>query len=134
MTMNIVMSQGLDFSLQDDGGITAISFAQTIDAFTIQIVGYEKENFSMGLSSRLEEELPYEDHVYVYSGFYYLDLGLNFASNRFNFGFSIENLLNFNSDDFSIDPILESSKGIVDAFYFSQESDTRMSFTIAYNF
>lgn len=104
------------------------------DAFTIQVINYAISDFSISINTRVEEELPYEIDTYDYEGFYYLDIGCSYNFGNFNFDLTLENILNFNSKDFSIDPNLETSNGIINAFYLSHETDALISLAVAYNF
>ena len=104
------------------------------DLYTLQVFNYAFADLSFGLNTRLEEELPYEANSYDYAGFSYFDFRCNYNINDFSLSFSVENILNLNSNDFSIDPNLETSNGVTNAFYLSHEADATISFALAYNF
>jgi hypothetical protein len=104
------------------------------DLYNLQLANYEMGSFSFGIKSRIEEELPYENTGYDYAGFYYLDVGINYVIKNFTLGLSLENILNLNNDDFSIDPIIEQSNGMISNYYFSHETDSLISMTVSYSF
>ena len=118
--------------LKEQSSFTLIQLG--VDLYNLQIANLEIGAVSFGMNSRLEEELSYENNTYDYTGFYYLDLGVNYMINNFSIGLSIENFLNLDNDNFSIDPIIEQSNGIINDYYFSHESDTLISMTFSYNF
>ncbi len=104
------------------------------NAFTVQVFNYTINDVSFGINIRLEEELPYEANSYDYTGFSYLDFSCSYVIGNFNIGVSVENLLNLNSQAFSIDPNLETANGITSAFYLSHESDALVALAVTYNF
>ena len=125
----------IDFNSEDtkeQNSITLIKFGS--DLYNLKLANYEIGSVSFGINSRLEEELPYENMSYNYTGFYYLDVGVSYIINRFSLGFSIENFLNLDNKNFSIDPILEQSNGIINNYYYSHETDNLISMTLTYNF
>lgn len=83
---------------------------------------------------RIEEELPYEARTYEYSGFSYLDFSFNYVIKDMELSFTLENILNLNSKDFSIDPNFEISNGVSEMLYMSHESNSLISVSIVYNF
>ncbi|MFT7049702.1 MAG: hypothetical protein ACJAZK_000291 [Psychroserpens sp.] len=125
----------IDFDVENSNDLKSISFLQLgSDLYNLRLINYEISFVSLGINSRLEEELPYEDTSYDYTGFYYLDFGINYRVDDFSIGLSIENFLNLDSKNFSIDPIIEQSNGFVNGYYFSHEADTLFSMTLTYNF
>ncbi|WCO00715.1 hypothetical protein [Psychroserpens ponticola] len=134
LDLEALTNQEIDFNFEEDMQSNVLSFLQVYDAYTMQILKFEQDDFSVGMYSRVEEELPFEEGNYDYDAFYYLDLGFSYAINKFSFSMSLENFLNLKNSNFGIDPMLESSKGIIDAFYFSHEADTILKLMITYSF
>ncbi|MCD2259857.1 hypothetical protein [Psychroserpens luteolus] len=130
-----MMTNAVDFNFEEP--ITsneACLFQLGTDLYNLQVLSFTKDEFSLSINTRLEEELPYEDNRYDYAGFYYLDIGISYAINTFNFSLSVENIFNLDNDGFSIDPILEQSNGIINEYFFSHETDAIISFAISYTF
>ncbi|WP_323788046.1 hypothetical protein [Psychroserpens sp.] len=134
LDLDNLTSKAIDFNFDESTPTDEFSVLSICDMYTLQLANYEQGNFVVGINSRLEEELPYENNSYDFSGFYYLDLGLSYAVGQLSLGLSIENVLNIDNNNFSIDPILEGSNGIIDHLYFSHETDTILKFMIAYRF
>ncbi|WP_298758702.1 outer membrane beta-barrel protein [uncultured Psychroserpens sp.] len=129
------MMTNVDFNFEEPITSKEVSFFQLgTDLYNLQVLSFTKDEFSLSINTRLEEELPYEDNRYDYTGFYYLDFGISYAIKRLSFSLSVENIFNQDNDSFSIDPIVESSNGIIDNYYFSHETDALISFGISYNF
>ncbi len=125
----------INFNFSEETAVNNLSLLNIgIDLYTMQVINYAINDLSFGIKTRIEEDLPYEANAYDYNGFYYLDFGCSYSFGDFNFKLSLENILNLNSKDFSIDPNLETSNGIANAFYLSHEADALVSFAVAYNF
>lgn len=130
-----MIPQTLDFDFKESTeDIKLTAFQLGSDMYNLEVVRYALDQFSFGMNARLEEELPYERGSYDYTGFYYLDFGINYVVDNLSFGISIENFLNLNNDSFTIDPIIGISNGIVNRYYFSHETDALISMTLAYSF
>ena len=125
----------IDYDAENANDLKSISFLQLgSDLYDLRLINYEIGFISLGINLRLEGELPYEDTSYDYSGFYYLDIGVNYKIDEFSIGLSIDNFLNLDSEHFSIDPIVEWSNGFINDYYLSHEADTLISMTLTYNF
>ena len=120
--------------LNDTDGNTISVMQLGSDLYAMQVFNYQDEQWSFGINSRLEEDLPYGNTNYDYQGFYYLDIGCNFVINAFSLCLNIENFVNIGNQEFSIDPIRATADGVVNHIQFSQEMDALISFKIAYNF
>lgn len=134
-TLDEITIPTMDFNFEEPLEANALSVFQLgRDVYNLHLFSYALDRFSFGINSRLEEELPYENNAYDYTGFYYLDVSLNYVMDNLSLGISIENFLNLNNDSFSIDPIIDTSNGIVNQYYFSHETDALLSMTITYTF
>ncbi|MFT4611155.1 MAG: hypothetical protein ACJA1H_000454 [Glaciecola sp.] len=125
----------IDFDAENANDLKSILFLQLGgDLYDLRLINYEIRFISLGINSRLEEELPFEDTSYDYTGFYYLDIGVNYRIDDLSIGLSIENFLNLDSKNFSIDPIIKWFSGFVNDYCFSHEADALISMTLTCNF
>ncbi len=112
--------------------IDILEFSDDLCALSLFAQKFIPFNFRLDL--RLEDELPYENHKYVYSEFYYLDFNLNYTVGAFDFTFLIENLLGWFNTDVSITPELAKRSGVYNEVLFSYDSDFLVSAGITLNF
>ena len=125
----------MDFEAENSEEHNSISLIKLgSELYSLQFANLEIGVMSLGINSRLEEVLPYENANYDFAGFYYIDLGVSYIVNNFSMGLSIDNFFNLDNKNFSIDPIVEQSNGIINNYYFSYETDASISMTLTYDF
>lgn len=112
--------------------ITAFSFDDNL--YNLNVISNAWKSFGCAIKFRLEEELPYENELYDYHGFFYFDFNLNYKIKAFNVSIGIENLLGFKDKTFDIEPVLENRIGVYNEIIFSHESNAIIKLAIAYNF
>lgn len=128
-------SYAIDFDIKNSKEQASINFLSLgSDLYNLQLANYKIGSFLFLINSRLEEALPYENTKYVYSSFCYFDVGFSCAIHSFSLGLSLENILNTDNKNFSIDPILEQSNGITDSYSFSHETDSLILLSLIYSF
>jgi len=119
-------------SVEQGKQINAFSFDENLYNFNLILNTWK--SFGFAIKFRLEEELPYENGLYDYQGFFYFDFNLNYEIKAFNVSIGIENLFGINDKDFDIEPVLENRIGVYDEIIFSHESNAIIKLSIAYNF
>lgn len=114
---------------------TELSFFNSNDElYSCKVVKLSIYNMSFGLNYRMEDEvLPYDNSGYLISEAYYFDLTCGITVKNTDFKFSIENLIGFNNQDFSIDPFLVGATAEAETINFSHEAIFLISVSITYN-
>lgn len=118
--------------VEQDKPISVFSFDDNL--YCLNVISNAWKSFGFAIKFRLEEELPYENELYDYNGFFYFDFNLNYKIKAFNVSIGMENLLGINDNDFDIEPVLENRVGVYDEIIFSHESNAIIKLSIAYNF
>lgn len=118
--------------VEQEKPIMVFSFDDNL--YSLNVISNAWKSFGCAIKFRLEEELPYENELYDYNGFFYFDFNLNYNIKAFNVSIGIENLLRFRDKTFDIEPVLENRIGVYDEIIFSHESNAIIKLAIAYNF
>ncbi|RIA10224.1 hypothetical protein OE09_2079 [Flavobacteriaceae bacterium MAR_2010_72] len=127
---NAVVFNAVDVPAQQP--FKAITF--TDNPFNLGLLASEFKAMTVGLNLRLEDELPYENRTYVYSGFYYLDMSVSYSLGAFDLSFLVENFLGLNTRDVSITPEVLQQHGVYNEVVFVYDSPFLISAGISFNF
>jgi hypothetical protein len=112
--------------------LRAVTFTDT--PFNLGLISSEFDNMTMGLNLRLEDELPYENANYVYSGFYYLDMSISYSLGAFDLSFLMENLFGLDTREVSITPEVIHQHGVYKDVVLVYDSPFLISAGISFNF
>ncbi|MFC4721237.1 hypothetical protein ACFO5O_02805 [Geojedonia litorea] len=106
----------------------------TDNPFNLGLFTTEFNAMNMGMNLRLEDELPYENTGYVYSGFYYLDMSINYSLGAFDLSFLVENLFGLQTRDVSITPEVMQQHGVYKEVVLVYDSPFLVSAGISFSF
>ena len=102
--------------------------------YVLKLFEMKFNRIDFGFNFRLEDELPYVNKNYVYTGFYYFDFTFNYTLGNYDLFFSIDNLLGWSENDFSITPEVVRQQGVYNELQFNYDPAFLVSMGITFNF
>ena len=131
-TLNGVYLNHMNDFGQKGNDMNVLSFSENF--YVLKLFEMKFNQIDFGFDFRLEDELPYVNKNYVYTGFYYFDFTFNYTLGNFDLFFSIENLLGWSENDFSITPEVVRQQGVYNELQFNYDPAFLVSTGVTFNF